>query len=1180
MRRLARKIVALIPKRRRRMWKYVSPQRRRLGLLVLALLVAMIYAGWYFTNPSRIRRQAKKTLEALTGADVDVDAASFRLFEGIRLHGVRVRIREDDSPRHFFTAKEVVMKHRPWSLLFHGRIEPTDIVCLEPVVTIEYDKDAGESNAEKLFIQASSRQRQQTNIPRSLPRILLKDGKLRSLVKERGRRGPLVEEPFNATLRPVSKDSYEVTVQGPRDGLRKVEWAKLILDVSTGKIQPISWSASERWFNHLPPKYQEWIKRYNLRGNFNLAEGPNTKPEEGLYEIDLKDFSLKLPDSEGGFSLSSVQGMLRFSRDGVEIKNVAGRVNEAGNAQFTLNGEYQGYEKSSPFRVNISLHGVSLPEQVTGSLEKMVSFLKRKFQPRGKTDISLEYRRDEKGGHFCEGVIEPKGISMVFDKFPLPGHNVRGKIYFNQDGVNRIDLTAERGNASFQITGTVEDHEKYTLYDITVVGDNCQFDKALHDALPKRYQGLWKELNPAGRSNVRVHVYRNSLQEDLEIEVDLKMKGLASVNYDGFAYPLKNLDGEVTLRGNTVRIPLIRSKNGQMQCEIEGIITDVNTKNPQIDLSITATQVPLDQTLINALKGRTKKLLTSLSLSGTAEEVKATVRKVHDQPLDYKVTATIKDASFRYDRFPYLVSNAAGNITITPQKAVIHSLKARRGEAKIRMDGWIALDKEELDCDLTFEAENVLLDEDFRAVLPPKVQEVWDSLSPAGRTNINMQLKTAGRTDGDGTYRLILDAKDMTIRYRDFPYTFRGVTGRAVVSPGHVHLEEMKARHGDMTATISGDIRSTAHDGTETKLSISARNVLIDKELLAAIPSEIVPLAKQFSPGGRFNAEIENFTFRRKGPTTQPATGAPSNRPSPKSADVSWIAEGRVGFRDVSVDIGFGPRSFTGEIQGKAFQQAQKLGVEADVQLTRLKLGNHEVTDVRGRLSKSPKGNVLRVEKIDGKVHDGRLAGEAVIRLTDPIHYSLSISVENVDLAKLFNAGVKDREKWVEMNGLLAGQLVLIATGGEHPVRQAIGELEITRGRMYKLPVILGLLNVVYLSLPGDSAFNSGFIRYHLKNDKLELHEIFLTGKEGTGISILGSGTLNMKTDELKLTFLTGPPGRMPRLSELADDILGAIRGELVEIRVTGKLKDPKFTSVPLRSLDRIIRRLTSIKTE
>ena len=289
-----------------------------------------------------------------------------------------------------------------------------------------------------------------------------------------------------------------------------------------------------------------------------------------------------------------------------------------------------------------------------------------------------------------------------------------------------------------------------------------------------------------------------------------------------------------------------------------------------------------------------------------------------------------------------------------------------------------------------------------------------------------------------------------------------------------------------------------------------------------------------------------------------------------------------MGFRDVSIDIGFGPRTLTGTIQGQASRESQNLGVEADVQLTGLTLGNHEVTDVRGHLSKSPRGNVLRVEKIDGKVHDGRLAGEAAIRLTDPIHYRLSVSVENVDLAKMFNAGVKDREKWLDMNGLLTGELILIATGGEHPTRQAIGELEITRGRMYKLPVILGMLNVVYLSLPGDSAFNNGFIRYHLKNDKLEFREIFLTGKEGVGISILGSGTLDMKSDDLKLTFLTGPPGQMPRLSELAEDIVEAIRGELAEIRVTGKLKNPKFTSVPLRSLERIMKRLIapSLKTE
>jgi len=124
---------------------------------------------------------------------------------------------------------------------------------------------------------------------------------------------------------------------------------------------------------------------------------------------------------------------------------------------------------------------------------------------------------------------------------------------------------------------------------------------------------------------------------------------------------------------------------------------------------------------------------------------------------------------------------------------------------------------------------------------------------------------------------------------------------------------------------------------------------------------------------------------------------------------------------------------------------------------------------------------------------------------------------------------------------------------------------------MFQVPVVLGLLNVIYLSVPGDSAFNSGFVKYHLRNDKLRFNEIFLTGST---LSILGAGSLDLKNDDLKLTFLTGPPGKMPRLSELAEDILRAFSKELVEIRVTGTTKNPKMESVTLRSLRRIILRL------
>jgi len=178
-----------LPKRRRRMWKYVSPKRQKFGLIVLAILISLVYAEWYFTNDVRIRRQAEKALEGLIAADVEIDHASFSLFEGVHLKGVRVRIIGDDSPYNFVTARRVVLKHNPWGLLLRGRLEPTDIICIDPVVTIEYDKAQGQSNAARLFAKAAARGREKSKTtPMQLPRIRIAGGMLRTVVREGDRK--------------------------------------------------------------------------------------------------------------------------------------------------------------------------------------------------------------------------------------------------------------------------------------------------------------------------------------------------------------------------------------------------------------------------------------------------------------------------------------------------------------------------------------------------------------------------------------------------------------------------------------------------------------------------------------------------------------------------------------------------------------------------------------------------------------------------------------------------------------------------------------------------------------------------------------------------------------------------------------------------------------------------------
>ena len=130
--------------------------------------------------------------------------------------------------------------------------------------------------------------------------------------------------------------------------------------------------------------------------------------------------------------------------------------------------------------------------------------------------------------------------------------------------------------------------------------------------------------------------------------------------------------------------------------------------------------------------------------------------------------------------------------------------------------------------------------------------------------------------------------------------------------------------------------------------------------------------------------------------------------------------------------------------------------------------------------------------------------------------------------------------------------------------------MRVSNAKLHKLPVPLDLLTIVFLSLPPGSAFSDGLFHYHVRGDRLQLDEIHLLGSQ---VSLVGSGTMSLKTQELNLTFLSSP-GRLPRLSGLVGEVLDGIAREVMEIRVTGTLSEPKMRTRPLRTLSEVVREM------
>jgi len=470
--------------------------------------------------------------------------------------------------------------------------------------------------------------------------------------------------------------------------------------------------------------------------------------------------------------------------------------------------------------------------------------------------------------------------------------------------------------------------------------------------------------------------------------------------------------------------------------------------------------------------------------------------------------------------------------------------------------------------DLNIQALDALLDQDVQTALPEKYQNLWQRLSPTGRANIQLTLqRNLPEAPGRSDYRFVLEPKDMTVIYKDFPYPFSNITGRLIATPQEIHIEKLTCRNGSMYGELEGMLVPQG-EGYQAELKISANDVSLDETLLKVVPGDLAHLADRFQPGGSCDLQVDSLRMVFGGAVPNGSTTAPVG-----GADrlIAWRVAGQGKLTNATMDIGFGQKTLSGIVSGVARKDARGLAVQAAVALDSVQVGKHTVTDLTGKLAKSPTSKIMRLEELTAQVHGGRLAGIAEVELTEPLRYGIQLSVERMRLEELFASETSTMQPTAPQKvvGFLDGSIELRETAGKTETRQAKGVLRISRARLRKLPVLLDMMTVVYLALPHKAPFSEGEFVYLLSDEKLVFEEIYLrSGIEPATIALVGSGTMDMKSQQLNLKFLSDPAGRLPRLGGLGDEVLEGIWRELLEIRVTGTLSRPETRAVTLGSLE------------
>lgn len=1171
--------------------------------MVLALLVVMAYGYWYQTNDRKIRRRAEHYLGGLTGGRVRIHKARFNFFGKISLEGVRLYIPGADTPVPLFRAEKMMMRHRPWELLLTGRVEPIEIVCINPVITLEYEAQSGAYRNWVLIVRAWSRRKFSAENKRiQLPKIRVRGGRLVAVDVSGSDRHPAGDLPLEVLMIPMGQNTYSIVFEENRQDEQRTMHGRMIVDFTTGAITQVSGILPlESMDRTLPHKYRRWIRQYGLTGDIRLKQIPDPETRQDIIEADLIDVSMKLPDEEGSLEMLHVSGKLRFDLDGVTFDGISGRIPQAGGARFEMSGRYDGYEANAPYQVSMNVQDMTIPLEATGGLAKTLENLRRTFNPEGRLNVSVNFNRDVAGKINYIGLAEPNGMSFIFKHFPYLIENVRGAIAFSPGRIELKDLTARRGDASYRINGLVTGRRQ-RFYDVTVNATDAQFDQELQDAIPAEFQPVLDALSPSGTCAVNVRVYRSRNDPRQRVDVHLALDGKGSICYEKFPYRINQLVGDVYINGRDVRIISVKGRRRDTSFTIDGDLEAMGTTDWRINLTVVGESLPLDDVLAGAIDrhevddrlyatsarsnrdevkqsvgdqpGWGQAVINALRPKGSVSEFTARIWRQFPDPLDYSILAKLADVTFNLEKFPYELSKTRGIVTIRPGLAVVEKLSGVHADSNVTATGQVLFGKNGLGFDMSVSATNVAFDEDLRRALPDRFKRIWTQLAPGGHADMSLSLQR-NLPDRKDDYSFELCGRNMSITHSEFPYPLRGITGRVRATARKVILEDIRCSSGPMQGTLEGVFLPGA-DGGRADLRISAANIPIDEDLLKALPDELAPLTRRFEVGGSCDIDLERLELLLPGfASTDNST---TTRPQTNPQRASWKVCGSIAVRGAAVKIGLGTKTITGWISGEASRDQTNMAIDANVNLDSVVMGNHKVTDLSGRLTKASTSSVMKLDNIEARSHGGWLAGFAVVELTNPLKYGVNLTVDAMRLEELFgpesNGGGPDRQK---VTGLLTGNLQLTEQVGNIDSRLAKGALQISEARLYKLPVLLDLLTVVYLALPGQTAFTEGEFIYYLRSNSLIFEEIYLRGPQ---ISLVGSGTMEMDTKKLKLTFLAGPPGKLPRLGGLADELLTGIFREIMEIEVTGTLAKPKTRTRTLRSVEVALRKLLQPQRE
>jgi hypothetical protein len=631
-----------------------------------------------------------------------------------------------------------------------------------------------------------------------------------------------------------------------------------------------------------------------------------------------------------------------------------------------------------------------------------------------------------------------------------------------------------------------------------------------------------------------------------------------------FPYAVEHLTGVIEHDGTTDSPDVVKlnlsAKSGDRIITIRGEIREQphltaptgQDKPPTfVHVDVRAENVPLDEKIRKALlpKGESTSKMHELAESfqprNGVVDVQAFIRRDgRSKQFSNNYIIHFHRASLRYKRFSYPLENVAGILDIQPNHWEFRDFHATHKGGEFRGHGH-SLPKSEGQGDraeVFLEGFNLQLDEELKAALQEDLQRTWSKLQPEGRIDFtaHIDIPPGGTKVAKPEIELAVTARGCSVRPDFFKYTFRDITGRVRYAKHWVMLDDMQARHGESVWTLNGGLVFIKEDGgVWAQLACLQGTPLVpDDDFLKALPENLAKAANslQWRDPVRLDTKLVVDTQ------------------SEHSPPVVWW-DGSMTFQNAYFKAGIPLSSVNGTIACLGRHDGHKLqGIVGNIALHSAAAFKQTIRSIHSRVEvTNEEPDVLKLPGFYAQYCGGEVYGPVRVELGSTIRYELNLTASHLKLEEFArqNPGLKS-----ELVGEATAQVYLAGRGDNPEDLKGNGRIDVPKGKIENLPLLVNLLKFLSLRLPDRTAFEEAHTEFEIIGPRAKVTRLDLFGN---AISLRGQGDLRLDGTDINLDF-NADWARFPQvLPQPIKTIPTAISNQLLRIRMRGDVENPRF---------------------